>query len=187
MKRPSFFYGVAVALAIAIAAGAAFSALAPFLGAGTALRLIVAALGLAYLVCLFRWSTGSTGRVTTIAVWSIVSAVTWLIAPPMPVYVLIHVGMLWLVRSLFFYSSSLPALLDLGLSALSISAATWAMTRSGSLFLAIWCFFLVQALFVAIPHRLGMPAPEDAGEIDDDAFERARCRADAALRQLFLR
>jgi hypothetical protein len=31
-----------------------------------------------------------------------------------------------------------------------------------------------------------MPARGDAGEIDDDAFERARRRADAALRQLFL-
>jgi hypothetical protein len=186
MKRPTFSYGVVVALAIAVSAAALFSTFAPLLGAGTALRLIIAAMGLAYLLCLFRRGVESTGRITTVALWFAVSAITWVIAPPMAVYVLIHAGMLWLVRSLYFYSSALPALLDLGLSALSVSAASWAMTRSGSLFLAIWCFFLAQALFVAIPHRLGTPARGDADEIDNDAFERARRRADAALRQLFL-
>jgi hypothetical protein len=185
MRRPSFFHGVVVALVIAAAAGAMYPALAPMLGAGTALRLIVPVLALAYLIFLFRRSTGSTGRITTVAVWLAVSAAAWLVAPPIPVYLLIHAGLLWLVRSLYFYSSAIPALLDLGMSALSVSAATWAMSRSGSLFLAVWCFFLVQALFVAIPHRLGRLAHEDAGEIDDDAFERARRRADAALRQLF--
>jgi len=186
MKRPTFFYGVMVALAIAAAAGAVFSALAPLLGAGTSLRLLVPVVSLAYLLCLFRRNDESTGRITTVALWFLVSAITWLIAPSIPVYVLIHTGMLWLVRSLYFYSSAFPALLDLGLSTLSVSAAVWAMTRSGSLFLTIWCFFLVQAVFVVIPHRLGMPARGDAAEIDDDAFERARRRADAALRQLFL-
>jgi hypothetical protein len=186
MKRPTFFYGIVVALTMAIAAAALFSTLAPLLGAGTALRLIVPVMGLAYLVCLFRRSAVSTGRITTFALWFVVSAITWLIAPPIAVYVLIHAGLLWLVRSLYFYSSAFPALLDLGLSALSVSAAAWAMTRSGSLFLAIWCFFLVQAAFVVIPQRLGLPAGGDADEINDDAFERARRRADAALKQLFL-
>jgi hypothetical protein len=186
MKRPTFFYGVVVALAIAVSAGALFSTFAPLLGEGTALRLIVAAMGLAYLICLFRRGVESTGRITTVALWFVVSAITWLTAPPIAVYVLIHAGMLWLVRSLYFYSSAFPALLDLGLSALSVSAASWAMTRSGSLFLAVWCFFLVQALFVVIPHRLGRPARRGADEFDNDAFERARRRADAALRQLFL-
>jgi hypothetical protein len=185
MKRPTFFYGVVTALTIAVAAGAAFSTLSPLLGPGTALRLIVPVMALAYLICLFRRSAESTGRITTVALWFVVSAIAWFTAPPIAVYVLIHAGLLWLVRSLYFHSSAFPALLDLGLSALSVSAATWAMTRSGSLFLAIWCFFLVHAAFVAIPQRLGMPAPRDTDETDC-AFEHARRRADAALRQLFL-
>jgi hypothetical protein len=185
MKRPTFFYGVVAALTIAVATGAAFSTLSPLMGSGTALRLIIPVMGLAYLICLFRRSAESTGRITTAALWFVVSAITWLTAPPIAVYVLIHAGLLWLVRSLYFYSSAFPALLDLGLSALSVSAAAWAMTRSGSLFLAIWCFFLVQAVFVAIPQRLGMPEHRDT-DGTDSAFEHARRRADAALRQLFL-
>lgn len=184
MKRPSFLYGVAVALALAAGGAAVMTTLAPLLGPATALRPIVPAVGLIYLVSLFRGNDRSTGRITTVALWFVVAGVTWAAAPPIAVYVLIHAAMLWLVRSLYFYASALPALLDLGLSTLSVAVATWAITRSDSLFLAIWCFFLVQAAFVVIPQRLGLPALEDG--IDDDAFERARRRADAALRQLFL-
>ena len=78
-------------------------------------------------------------------------AATWLAGVPLVGYVLIHVGLLWLVRSLYFYSGVLPALLDLGLSALGLAFAVWAAGRSGSPLLALWCFFLVQALHVCIP------------------------------------
>jgi len=69
---------------------------------------------------------------------------------------------------------------------LSISATVWAISRSGSVFLATWCFFLVQALFVTIP-----PAVKRAQDVksnktaDNETFERARRDADQALRQLF--
>ncbi|MBN1239979.1 MAG: hypothetical protein JXB36_15865 [Gammaproteobacteria bacterium] len=186
MKRPSFGHGVLVALGIALAAGAAFVSLAPFLGGMTSLRLLVPLMVLAYLLCLLRRSTETetTGRITTLVLWCAVSFAAWLLAPPFPVYVMLHAGMLWLVRSLFFHSSPLSALLDLGLTALGLSAATWALGRSGSLALATWCFFLVQAAFVAVPSRPGLQA---AGPLEpgDEAFESARRRAEAALRQLF--
>ena len=93
---------------------------------------------------------------------------------------------IWLVRSLYFYSGVLPALMDLGLSALSISASVWAITRSGSVFLAIWTFFLVQALFVTIPPTVqGKSKPERNSAAENENFTRARRQADAALRQLF--
>jgi hypothetical protein len=108
------------------------------------------------------------------------------LAPPLPLYLLIHVGAMWLVRSLYFYSGVLPALMDLGLSALSITAAVWAITQSGSVFLATWCFFLVQALFVAIPPAVKRKAtPARNTVIENEPFERARRLADQALTQLF--
>ena len=73
--------------------------------------------------------------------------------------------------------------MDLGLSALSISAAVWAITHSGSVFLATWCFFLVQALFVTIPPALKRRAARR--QAPPQHFEHARRRADEALRQLF--
>ena len=186
MKRPTFLHGVIVAAVLGFFASAIVATLTPFVGLGAVIRMVIPALGLSYLLYLFSRSEERVGRVTTLFLWSALAAVTWWIAPPLPFYMLIHVGAIWLVRSLYFYSGVLPALMDLGVSTLSISATVWAISRSGSVFLAAWCFFLVQALFVAIP-----PAIKSAQEAqrstpaDNENFERARRNADQALRQLF--
>ena len=186
MKRPSFFHGVIVAAVLSFFASAIVAALLPFVGLGAVIRLVIPALGLAYLLYLFSRSEERVGRVTTLFLWSALAAVTWWIAPPFPFYMLIHVGAIWLVRSLYFYSGVLPALMDLGVSTLSISATVWAMSRSGSVFLAVWCFFLVQALFVTIPPAIKSAQKAQRNTAaDTENFERARRNADQALRQLF--
>jgi hypothetical protein len=97
----------------------------------------------------------------------------------------VHVGAVWLVRSLYFYSSIVPAIMDLGLNILGVSTAYWAIIHSGSTFLAIWCFFLVQALFVSIPSTLArLPNTVRGHSTDSGKFERAHRRAEAAIRQL---
>ena len=186
MKRPSFLHGVIVAAVFGFFASAVVATLTPFIGFGSVIRLVVPALGLAYLLYLMSRSKERLGRVTTLTLWSTLAVVAWWLAPPLPLYLLIHIAAVWLVRSLYFYSGVIPALMDLGLNALSISAAVWAITRSGSVFLATWCFFLVQALFVVIPPTIkGKTMPERSTALDSENFERARRQADAALRQLF--
>ena len=186
MKRPSFFHGVIVAAAFAFFASAMIAALTPFVGFLAVVRIVVPAMGLAYILYLLSRCSERVGRVTTLTLWSALAAITWWVAPPLPLYLLIHVGAMWLVRSLYFYSGVLPALMDLGLSALSIAVAIWAMSHTGSVFLAIWCFFLVQALFAAIPSsvRTGVRADRSAAS-ENAAFERAKRQADRALNQLF--
>jgi len=187
MKRPTFFQGVIVAAVLGFFASAVVATLTPFIGIGAVIRLAIPALGLAYLLYLFSRNKERVGRVTTISLWSALAAITWWAAPPLPLYLLIHVGAIWLVRSLYFYAGVLPALMDLGLSTLSVSATVWAITRSGSVFLATWCFFLVQALFVIIPptvQRKKGAARNPAA--NNDNFEQARRQADQALRQLFI-
>ena len=186
MKRPGFFHGVVVAAVLAFFSSAVIATLTPFVGIGSVLRLVIPALGLAYLLYLFSQSTERLGRVTTISLWSALAIVTWWVSPPLPLYLLIHVGAVWLVRSLYFYTGVLPALADLGLSALSIAAGAWALSRSGSAFLATWCFFLVQALFIAIPASVQARKKTAAANTQDNqSFERARRQADQALRQLY--
>jgi len=186
MKRPGFLHGVFVAAVLGFFASAVVATLTPFVGLGTSVRLVIPGLGIAYLLYLFSRSGERTGRMTTILLWSLLAVVTWWVAPPLPLYLLIHVAAVWLVRSLYFYSGVLPAVMDLGLSALSISVTVWAITRSGSVFLATWCFFLVQALFVTIPPAMQSKrqAPQDTAR-ESESFERARRQADQALRQLF--
>lgn len=188
MKRPSFLHGVLVAALLGFFGSAVVATLTPFVGLGAVVRLVIPALGLAYLLYLFSRSEERVGRVTTLALWGVLAAITWLVAPPLPLYLLLHVGAIWLVRSLYFYSGVMPALMDLGLSALSVSATVWAISRSGSVFLATWCFFLVQALFVAIPPAVNNKRREQCNTaVESETFEAARRQADQALRQLFTR
>ncbi len=186
MKRPSFFHGVIIAAVFGFFASAIVATLTPFIGPGAVLRLVIPALGLSYLLYLFSRSPERVGRVTTLLVWSGLAVVTWWVAPALPLYLLIHVAAVWLVRCLYFYSGMVPALLDLGLTTLSVSATVWAITRSGSVFLATWCFFLVQALFVAIPAAANSrQQPQRRMAAKSETFDHARRQADQALRQLF--
>ncbi len=186
MKRPTFFHGVIVAAVLGFFASAIVATLTPFVGLGAVVRLVIPALALAYLLYLFSRSPERLGRVTALSAWTVLAVLTWWVAPPLPLYLLTHVAAIWLLRSLYFYSGLVPALMDLGISTLSISATVWAITRSGSVFLATWCFFLVQALFVAIPPTLAKKHTERRSTpAESEQFETARRQADQALRQLF--
>lgn len=186
MSKPSFLHGVVVAAVLAFFASAVVATLTPFVGLGSVFRLMIPALALAYLLYLLGRGAERTGRVTVLSLWSALALITWWFAPPLPVYLLIHVGAIWLVRSLYFYTGVLPALMDLGLSGLSVSAAAWAATRSSSVFLATWCFFLVQALFVTIPPTLKSKQQARRNtNVENETFDSARRQADQALRKLF--
>jgi hypothetical protein len=187
MKAPTFLHGAIAAALLAYCASAMLATLAPLLGAGTVLRLAVPLLAAGYLMYFFRSGSQRSGRVVTWSLWTALTVVTWWAGPPLPFYLLVHAGAVWLVRSLYSYSGVIPALMDLGLCALSAFAFGWVFMRTGGVFLATWSFFLVQALWVAIPRRIqgrnAMHAPAGGNE----RFERAQRQADAALRQLFSR
>lgn len=185
MKRPTFFRGVLLAALMAVAVSIAFTALSPWLGFNAVARLVIPATMFGYLAYLLRASGEATGRLTVLALWSALAAIAWWISPPLPMYVLIHVCALWLVRSLYFYAGFVPALLDLALSTLAVGAFIWAVAHTGSVFLATWSFFLVQASFVAIPASIVRHLSSGNESIKgNEGFERARRQADQALRQL---
>jgi hypothetical protein len=186
MKRPGFVQGVVVAAVLGFVASAFIAVFIPFVGVGAVTRLVIPLLALAYLLYLFSRNDEKTGRVTALFLWSAMAMVTWWIAPPLPFYLLIHAGAVSLVRSLYFYSGILPSLMDMALTGLSLVASIWALSRTGSVFLATWCFFLVQALFTAIPRSMGTKPVADT-LAEQTEFERARRQADAALRQLIAR
>jgi hypothetical protein len=186
MTRPGFLQGVMAAAVLGFIASAFIVVFTPFIGIGLVTRLVVPMLALAYLLYLFTRNDEKTGRVTTLVLWSAMTVATWWLALPLPLYLLIHAGAIWLVRSLYFYTGVLPSLMDMALTGLSLVASVWALSRTGSVFLGTWCFFLVQALFTAIPRSIGnKPVPEELAATSD--FERARRQADAALRQLIAR
>jgi len=185
MKRPSFFEGVLVGLVASVAGSALFFTMNVFLPYTTLMELIVSGISLAYLFYLLARSPEKVGRLVVLSLWTVITAFTWMISLPIVLFVLVQVVMLWLVRSLYFYSSILPALTDLGLTGLSMAVVIWTGWHTESLLLSLWCFFLTQALFVFIPSRKTKQTTADAFSPErEDTFASAQRSAEAALRKL---
>lgn len=180
-KPPSLALGVGLALALAVCGAALLAALESFGGGATALRAVVTLLGLGYVLYVLGTSGERVGRVATVTLWLAVTVAAWLAGVPLAGYVLLHVGLIWLVRSLYTYSSVLSAAADLALCALAVAFAIWAATRTGSAMLAFWSFFLTQAFHVLVPASM---TKQKERSRSDDKFLRAERAAEAALRRL---
>jgi len=184
-KQPTFFEGAGLALIVSIIGAVAFFGLTLLFGSAGIFRLLIAALCLVYVIYLLSRSRERIGRVTVISAWLVVAGLSWLFVPSLLLYIVIHLGMIWLIRSLYFYSSVLSSLADLGLTGFSLAAAIWAWSMSQSLFLSFWSFFLVQALFTLIPKQIKKYQNNSSVSINtDDQFENAHRAAEIALRKL---
>lgn len=181
-KAPTFLGGAGIAFVFAATGAAVFAALTPWLSSAHVIRGITIALGGAYTLYLLSGSEERTGRIATVAIWCAATAAAAAFANSLPVFLICQVASIWLIRSLYFHGSIITALADLGISGLALAFAIWAARSSGSVFLSIWCFFLVQALFVALPADGGTQSQVDAGS--DQPFKRAERSATAALRRL---
>lgn len=187
MKRqtfvvPTFLEGAVVALIAAFIGALAYGAFTLVLSGPVTLRLVVAGLGLGYLLYLLGRSRERIGRVTSLSLWLTTTVLLWVLSPSLSLYLLVHMAMIWVARSLYFHQGPLAALADLGLIGLGLLAALGAYLHTGSLFLSLWCLFLVQALFVFIPLRGGV-ASMDPGN-DEEHFRRAYRTAEAAVQRL---
>ena len=185
MKTPTFLEGVAIALVMSLAGSVLYTALDTVFPGDPVVRLLIAGIGLAYIVYLLGRSPERIGRVTVAAAWLLLAGGLWGTHPPLLLYACVHLGAIWLIRSLYFYSSALSALADLGLNGLALAAAITAVTRTGSVLLGIWCFFLVQALFVVIPKSVRRTP--GAAQTDEDRFQHAYRVAESAVRNLSFR
>lgn len=183
MKKPSFYYGIALAFLFSFFGSALFATLTPIYPDQWVLRVVITLLALAYLLYLLSASPACSGKITVLVLWLLVIGFSWFLLPSLPIYTLLHIGMIWLVRSIYYYRSVLSAIADMGLNALGLIAASWALVSTGSLFLSFWCFFLIQALFIAIPATWKHSAAKET-QAEDESFQRAYRSAESALRRL---
>ena len=185
MSRPTFIQGAVVAFVFALAGAAAFTTLKLLLGSWLVLKLVICVLSGFYVLYLLSRSNEKTGRLTIPALWLTGAVATWVFVPGLTLFAIAHLGMVWLIRSLYYHSSVLPALFDLGLCGLSLLAAFATAQHSHSIFLRIWSFFLLQALFVAIPSLI-KTRHTDAQDQSEQRFKRAMRKAEAALRRMHI-
>jgi len=183
--RPGFLEGVVVAIVMSTVATAVYAMFHPFMAAGFLLRLLLSGVSLGYVLYLLWRSHERIGRVTVLVVWFLANAGIWVFYPPVLLFVMLQLVLIWLIRSLYFYSGVLPALMDLGLVAVAALFAIVGGLHTASLFVGLWCFFLCQALFVFIPARLQRkPTSTASVTFAEDRFERAHRAATTALRKL---
>lgn len=185
MKAPGMLEGITLAIGASIGGGVLAALLPIVVSEYTSARILISILGLGYLVYLLKRSNERTGRVVMFALWLVASLVCMLLDTSLFSTLLVQAALIWVIRSLYFQASVLPALLDLGLVALGLLASAWAILQTGSVVTAIWCFFLTQSLFVLIP---GIASTRDDvsyfNPVDSDRFQSAHRVALDAVRKL---
>lgn len=185
MNKPTFWEGVVAALFASIAGAGGFFAFALIFSEAIAIRLVIGGLTFVYALYLLGRSHERVGRVTVLLAVAILSAAVWLFYPPLTLFLIAHVLVLWLIRSLYFHGGLFSSLADLGLCLFGIASAFWAFDRTGSLFMAFWCFFLTQALFVIFSAARPSNSADTVILADGEAdFKRAYRAAEAAVRKL---
>jgi hypothetical protein len=185
MKAPGLFEGIVVAIGASLAGGILTAMLPIVTSEYTAIRLLLSVLAVSYLLYLMKRSNEHTGRVVMVAVWLSVTFACLLLGIPLAWFALIQVASVWIIRSLYFHASILPALLDLALVGFGLIAAAWAILQTGSMVTAIWCFFLSQSLFVLIPAFGSRRQTQNCSiPVEQDRFQSAHRVAMDAVRKL---
>jgi hypothetical protein len=180
MRPFNFVKSIILALLLAIIGTGAYAALSIALVEPVAFKLTIALLAVLYAGTLIMSASEHIGRIVVPFVWLLVTAVSASLLSS-PVFLIEQIGLIWLVRSLYFHNGPLTALADLGLTSCAFGAAVWA-SSTGSWFMMIWSFFLVQSLVALIPQR--QPADSIIPTTHPDDFQRAREQAHAALKKL---
>lgn len=187
MKTPGFLEGVLVAAILAICGDVIFGVLPWFFNPWQAQVAVITLLSLAYLFYLLRRAPETTGRVSFITLWTVLSLAALAYGLPTGLYLLLQLGCIWLARALYFRAGVFGALADLGLHALAAAAAVWAYSRSGSVLLSLWSFFLAEASFPLWPgYRTQSTDARDAN-LGNPRFEQAHRTALAALQRMSIR
>lgn len=186
MKWPGFFEGVAVAVIAAISAEILSGLLPWLIGQWSATLSITSLLSLTYLLYLLSRAPTKTGRVTLLLIWSVCSFSAVALDLGITFFLMWQLAFIWLTRCFYFHTGLFGALADLALHGLAASAAVWAYSRSGSVFLSVWSFFLVEALFPLLPSSQSIIT--DASESSNNLrFEQAHRTALSALERLSTR
>lgn len=183
MQRPTLLEGIVVALIISLMISPLGFMLRLWLGGGMGAKAWIVMIAYAYIVYLLIQSPRPAGR-TLLAGLSALALLGSLALETRGV-VLAAMAVIAGVRACAYSQGLLSACLHGSLCLCGFGTALWAYWQSGSLLLATWSFFLLQALFVWIPSRLRSPASTTQEEVDGgDSFRKAHQAAQQALARL---
>lgn len=180
-QKPSFVEGTIAALLLAIAGSFFYSALTLFFNPSLSLALVINVLALAYTLYLLWRSPRAHGKIAISAIYLALLISILFLQPPLWLHIVFATVSLSVIRSLFYYSSLVPASIDLILSLLNFTILIWAYHQTQSLFITLWSYFLVQALFSFIPTK---NLDKKRRDHEDNHFNRAHQQAEAAFNKI---
>lgn len=180
-----FWPEVLLGLALSLAAAAVFSVLRPLIGSADALRLVLLGCAAAYTLWTLRNTRVRSGRLVSAAAFVVLAVALLGWNPMLWSWLAALVGFVWLLRSLYRHDSLLAAVTDAGLSMLAVAAGMASLQHNHSLWLALWCFFLTQALHHVIPSGWGArPAPAGPVSATASPFDQAYRASEAAFARM---
>ena len=183
MKRPTLLYHVGIAIFMTLIALLTGFVLRYLFSASLVLALTLSLLTMIYISHLLSRSGIRVGKITLGLICLTVLIIAILLKVKLSTLLLISVGLIWITRSLLYYSSLIPAIVDLALCIVSFASAIWGFIISDSIAAAIWCFFLTQALSALIPKRFNHH-PSAETKSGQDRFNQAYQSAETAIRHL---
>jgi hypothetical protein len=187
MHRPTLLEGVLVALLLSLSVSPLVVFVQLVIGSLLAWKIAVMTMAYTYMCYLLARSGRRSGRVTLGLLALAVLLASLLFNLRFPTILLLCVTLIWVMRSFAYSRSLVSAVLQGGVCVLGGGAALMVYGHSGSLALALWSFFLVQAAFVLIPaqctRRSTAPSSTTLGGAPDD-FGRAYHAAEQALERL---
>ena len=184
MKSATFTEGVLLALVSSLVGAISYTALLPIVDGDMAICATIACLTLSYIIYLLKRSGERIGLLSTVVIWAVITFVLFLFIPSPLLFLTTQLGLIWIIRSLYFYASVISALADLALVSFSLMAAVWATYQTESLFLSIWCCLLVNSLFVFIPLDMEQLLDKRGpAAMHVDRFQQAYQAAESALKQ----
>lgn len=185
MKTPTFLRETVAALVLSVLGAVIFNALQPFLGSGISARVLLVILSLSYLLFFLVENRIHTGKFVTSACWMAVTSLLVIFNPPIGIWIPILLGLHWSIRGFYRYHSLTDVFADFLLCGFALAAAFISASHTHSVFLSLWVFLLVQALYVFLPTHLSKrPTTSNAATHDIDRFETAHRNATAALQRL---
>jgi hypothetical protein len=187
MHRPTLLEGVLVALVLSLSASPLVVLVQLATGSLLAWKIVVMVLAYTYMCYLLARSERRSGRVTLGLLALTVLLASLLCNLRFPTILLLCVTLMWTVRSFAHSRSLVSAVLQGGVCVLGCGAALMVYGHSSSLALALWSFFLIQAIFVFIPaqfmRQAAAPSGTTLGDAPDD-FGQAYHAAEQALERL---
>ena len=155
-------------------------ALARVLGVPT-LPFMFSAVTVGYLATVIVQSWNKPGKCALIGSVASVCVVAFLGSGTLSAFVAVLAVTVWFVRSFVSYERMSGWLFDGALVYLGLVLASWVLGTTGAIFLALWTFLLIQALY---PLALGERATVTSGSDTFGRFERSARAAEEALRRV---